>query len=281
MSAVLTPVIDHVVVSVGDRLDEAAETYRRLGFTLTERGHHSLGSSNHLAVFGTDYLELLGHEPARLQGAAPPWQMPDGLGGLVFKPLPTEDFARRIAEAGVPVGESRDFARPVALPGGGAREARFRVTHLAAGASLGGRVFFCHHHTPELVWRQEWQRHDNAVTGVAEFGVTSGEPARTAAHYRALFGKAVAEIPGGVAIAAAGARVLILTPEAARARWGRALPRLPSDGRERMVALGLRSARLEDSRDLLRRSGFRPREKEGRLLLPAAETGGLALSFSG
>ena len=26
---------------------------------LTERGYHSLGSMNHLAMFGTDYLELI------------------------------------------------------------------------------------------------------------------------------------------------------------------------------------------------------------------------------
>jgi catechol 2,3-dioxygenase-like lactoylglutathione lyase family enzyme len=34
------PTIDHVVVNVRDRIDEAAETYRRLGFTLTPRGYH-------------------------------------------------------------------------------------------------------------------------------------------------------------------------------------------------------------------------------------------------
>src|SRR5580692_2114904 len=54
------PTLDHVVVNVRDRIDEAAETYCRLGFTLTPRGYHTLGSINHLAMFGTDYLELIG-----------------------------------------------------------------------------------------------------------------------------------------------------------------------------------------------------------------------------
>jgi Glyoxalase-like domain len=40
------PTLDHVVVNTQDRLDEAAETYRRLGFTLTPRGYHTLGSMN-------------------------------------------------------------------------------------------------------------------------------------------------------------------------------------------------------------------------------------------
>lgn len=55
-------VLDHVVINVADQLDAASALYRRLGFQLTERGHHSLGSSNHLAIFGENYLELLGYE---------------------------------------------------------------------------------------------------------------------------------------------------------------------------------------------------------------------------
>jgi hypothetical protein len=57
------PTIDHVVVNVRDRLDQGAQAYRRLGFTLTPRGYHSLGSMNHLAIFGTDYLELIAARP--------------------------------------------------------------------------------------------------------------------------------------------------------------------------------------------------------------------------
>ena len=48
--------LDHVVINARDDMDRAADVYRRLGFTLTERGYHSLGSMNHLAMFGTDYL---------------------------------------------------------------------------------------------------------------------------------------------------------------------------------------------------------------------------------
>ena len=46
------PVLDHVVINVMGKLDEAAAQYGRLGFQLTERGHHTLGSSNNLAIFG-------------------------------------------------------------------------------------------------------------------------------------------------------------------------------------------------------------------------------------
>lgn len=50
--------IGHAIVCVRD-LDEARATCTRPGLALTPRGGHSLGSSDHLAMFGADYLELL------------------------------------------------------------------------------------------------------------------------------------------------------------------------------------------------------------------------------
>ena len=50
--------LDHAVILVRD-LDRARDTYERLGFTLTPRGHHSLGSQNHCIMFERDYLELM------------------------------------------------------------------------------------------------------------------------------------------------------------------------------------------------------------------------------
>ena len=124
------PTLDHVVINARDDMDRAADTYRRLGFTLTERGYHSLGSMNHLAMFGTDYLELI---------AAPPGDTkrpeimasPEGLNGLVFG---AEDSAATVAamqEAGVPVYPPGEFSRPVTLPDG-PRDAVFRTVRVAA-----------------------------------------------------------------------------------------------------------------------------------------------------
>ena len=46
-----SPNLDHVVIDVRDRMDEAARVFARLGFQLTPRGYHTLGSTNHLAMF--------------------------------------------------------------------------------------------------------------------------------------------------------------------------------------------------------------------------------------
>ena len=50
--------IDHAVIAVRD-LDPAAADFRALGFTLTPRGHHSIGSQNHCIMFESTYIELL------------------------------------------------------------------------------------------------------------------------------------------------------------------------------------------------------------------------------
>src|SRR3954465_12495853 len=122
------PVLDHVVIDVRDRMDEAAQVFAALGFTLTSRGHHTLGSMNHLMMFGTDYLELLGFGAG---GATRPElaPFPAGLNGLVFKTKDADAVHEHGAGAGLPILPVQSFSRPVDL-GGERREARFRTTRL-------------------------------------------------------------------------------------------------------------------------------------------------------
>src|ERR1700732_2895780 len=97
--AALSPVLDHVVIDVRDRIDEAMRCFGSLGFYLTPRGHHSLGSVNHLAMFETHYFELLGFGE---HGTARPELMPFpvGLNGLVFKTGDAGAVYRQAAAAG-------------------------------------------------------------------------------------------------------------------------------------------------------------------------------------
>ncbi|EHM00926.1 hypothetical protein HMPREF9946_02373 [Acetobacteraceae bacterium AT-5844] len=279
MSAIPPPRFDHVVIYVEDQLDASLETYRRLGFHMTERGHHTMGSSNHLAIFGTDYMELLGYEPQNAERAAHLWQMPVGLGGLVFKPGPDAGFRDAVIARGVPAQPSREFSRPVEVPEG-SRDAAFRVTHLDDSVAFNGRVFFCHHFTPELVWRKEWQHQPNGVTAIAEFVVCSGDPERSAAPYRKLYGDAAFEtVPGGVALNAGQGKLLILTPDATRKHLGDALPPLPTDGADKMVGLVFRTSSLAKTKAALE-EGKVPFTKEAhRVLVAAPHTFGLAVGF--
>src|SRR3712207_7503991 len=64
------------------------------------------------------------------------------------------------------------------------RDARFRTIGLAASEAPYGRVYFCRHDTPDLVWQPEWQSHPNGATGVAEFVIATPDPsaARSEEH---------------------------------------------------------------------------------------------------
>lgn len=274
--------IDHVVITVHAALDAAAETYRRLGFQLTERGHHTLGSSNHLAIFGTDYLELLGYEPAR--AAEPPPGLaarPVGFAGVALKPPPGVAVDAALAAAGIASEPSREFSRPVEIAEGN-RDAAFRVTQVAPEETPFGQVFFCHHFTPELVWRPEWQAHPNRVTGIAELVIAATDPAAAVAPLAKMFGAtAVQPTFGGFAIAAAGgATLLCLIWEAAAGRFGGAVPTGAAGAA--LVGLVLRSADLAATRAVLAAGGVPVREGlDGRILVGPDAACGVALAFAG
>jgi len=272
------PVLDHAVINVMGELDEAAGQYTRLGFQLTERGHHTLGSSNNLAIFGTNYLELLGYLPGRETLRADLWAHPTGLTGLVFKSVDADLVHSTLQQRGVPVQEPMSFARPVALPGG-AQDARFKVIRVAGDAVQNGRTFFCHHDTPELVYRPEWRRHPNGVTDIVEFVIASRQPVRTAAVYDRMFGPDLLTlVHGGVSFRAGAATVLVLEPSAIAERFaGAAL--VSADGSDRMVALTFKVASLDTPRGLFDAAGIAYRPHGGGIVVSHTDAANVALGF--
>jgi hypothetical protein len=195
--------LDHVVVDARDRIDEAALAYQALGFHLTPRGHHTLGSSNNLAIFGSNYLELLGFgQTGGMRPELAPF--PTGLNGLVFKTNNAEDTARRARQAGIAASPANAFSRPVDV-GGGKQDARFRTTRLPPDLSGIGRVYFCEHLTPDLVWRPEWQVHPNGAQQIARVLVATNDPSRQITLFKGLFG------PDSVVQRADGTADLILS----------------------------------------------------------------------
>jgi catechol 2,3-dioxygenase-like lactoylglutathione lyase family enzyme len=237
-----SPVLDHVVIDVRDRIDEAVRRFSALGFHLTPRGRHTLGSVNHLAMFATDYLELLGF-PKDGETRPEITRFPEGLNGLVFKTADA-DFVHREAEAaGLPVLPVQSFSRPVAL-GAETRDARFRTTRLDPNEVAMGRVYFCEHLTPELVWRPEWQSHPNTAGALARVVVATPDPQRTAALFRGLFGpEAVGGRDGRRLIVAGTARVELAAPEMVAGEFGEAAAEAARRA-EYMAALGLKVASL-------------------------------------
>ncbi|MFJ1300756.1 VOC family protein [Pseudomonadota bacterium AL_CKDN230030165-1A_HGKHYDSX7] len=277
--------LDHVVIAVRD-LDAATAAYERLGFTLTPRGHHSLGSSNNLAIFANDYLELLGVEPRNAHLPTAHWGHPPGLVGLVFKSPDADALWAQLRERGVGVeGEApREFHRPVELPDGSSQDARFRTVRIAPERIANGRVFLCQHLTPELVWQPAWQDHPNGVIAVGEYAYVSTDTEADAAVLRLAFPdlqwRALAEGHGLAASLDGGADVRYLTPEGFEARYGVAPAAAHFDGTSRAAGLTLVTRDLPAVRALFRRQGVRvASDTEERIVVAPAEAEGVALAF--
>ena len=269
-----TPTFDHVVVNASDRLDDAKATYERLGFTLTPRGYHSLGSTNHLAIFGTDYLELLGLpiEATRPDVASDPI----GLNGLVFGTEDSGSVYAALAAAGVPATPPNEFTRPVDLGDGTSRDATFRTVHIQPAAGRPGRLYFCHHFTRDLVWRDEWRQHANGAVGIVRAVIASSDPSIIGTLFARMFGDtAVRPIEGGIRLAVGAQAIEVLDPATVARQMGNAAA--DAAGRDHyMAALTLRTRGL----DLVRSAvGVNAIVEAGRVLVPASAAMGCPLEF--
>ena len=272
-----SPVLDHVVIDVRDRIDEAMRCFSALGFVLTPRGRHTLGSVNHLAMFATDYLELLGF-PQDGETRPEITRFPEGLNGLVFKTADADVVHREAAAAGLPILPVQSFSRPVAL-GGETHDARFRTTRLDPDKVAMGRVYFCEHLTRELVWRSEWKSHPNTACAIARVVVVTADPRRAAALFRGLFGaEAVADRDGRQVIGAGAAQVELVTPNVAVAEFGDATPEAAGRA-EYMAALGLKVRSLAAAAQQLRGiPGLRIEPQ--RVVVPAAAAFNTTIVFT-
>ncbi len=272
----MKPILDHAVINVRENLDQAVDTFTRLGFSLTPRGYHTLGSSNHLCIFGENYLELLGYESAASRPELA--KQVQGLGGLVFKADDAEGLFREIQARDIPVDAPREFHRPVQTKSG-TEEARFRTVNLAPHLVPNGRAFFCHHLTPHLVWQHEWQEHPNEVTDIIGFVIASEDPARSCALYEKLFDTECADDGRDCKILAAGkAAIHFMTPAAAQARFGPGTSAAP-DGTDRMVAVVLQTKSLQAARLAIAQGGVASVAGSDYILVHAGQAMGAAVMF--
>jgi hypothetical protein len=270
--------LDHVVINARDDMDRAADIYRRLGFTLTERGYHSLGSMNHLAMFGTDYLELIALPRGASSGRIDLLDYPLGLNGLVFGSEDSTATYQALAKAGVPVEPPMEFTRPVTVDGA-QRDARFRTVRVKTGVVPYGRVYYCHHFTRDLVWRDEWRHHANGVVAVVRALIVESDPAAGAKLYSDMFGAdAVRELAHGRRVVIGNSRLDVVTETALKEAFGAAVP----DAHERkayMAGLTFRTVSLAKVARALRVGKIDFVQSPGRMIVPAREALNAALEF--
>ncbi|MEZ5856479.1 MAG: VOC family protein, partial [Hyphomicrobiaceae bacterium] len=171
--------------------------------------------------------------------------------------------------AGVPIDPPVEFTRPVEVDGK-SHDARFRTVRMKAGVVPYGRVYYCHHFTRDLVWRDEWRHHANGTVAVARMTIVEPAPDKAAQLYRDMFGAdAVRPIEGGQAVIVGNARIDILTANALAAQVGaNAMP--DAAGRNAyMAGLAFRTTSLARAAKVLEQGAIPCAERGGRLVVPA------------
>ena len=270
--------IDHVVIAVRD-LDSTQETFRRMGFTLTPRGHHTLGSENHCVMFGQNYFELL-MVPQRLPGREYYYdfaRIGDGLAAVALKTENARGAFGELTAAALAPSEPVDFSRPVQLPEG-MKTASFRITQLGLEHTPGGQVFLCQHFTRDVVWRPEYQVHANSATGLAAIAILSADVAATAAAYERLFDVKAKTISEGLLINTGDTPIAVVSEPA----LAKKLPGVWISARHQpcMAALFIHVGDRGLAERTLRAGGLHPtRMPDGSVAVGAAEAHGVAIIF--
>lgn len=266
----LQPTLDHLVIDVHANMDQAVRVFQSIGFMLTDRGYHTLGSINHLAIFKTDYVELLGVP----DGGAPRTDIegfPSGLNGLVFKTDNADAVYDAMREAGYTPAAPRSFSRPVKFADG-TKDAKFRTVHMPANAVTFGRLYFCEHGTPELVWRSEWQQQRNTATSIARVVIVARNPADAAEPLVRIFPRgAVQTEPDGSLVLRAGPAEIAFVPPPALAPYGDAAPD-PAGRADYMAAIHLRVGSVAEAAQALTDGGVASAQRDGaRIIVPARD----------
>jgi catechol 2,3-dioxygenase-like lactoylglutathione lyase family enzyme len=271
--------IDHLLIAVSD-LDQAAATYRRLGFTLSPRAIHSaqMGTANHTIMLECDYFELLGIlAPTQ---ANTRWRAAlaagDGLKGFAAA-TPRAAAARAVWEAaGFAPGDILPFSRAVERADGTRTQARFEIVSLPAATLPALSIFACAQLTRAAVWLPELLAHPNTACAIRGLVLSVPEPQAAAARWaKALPGARTHAIDGGAQIRIGGHAIGLIDPQAAARRYD--LAQLSAG--PRAVAMELVVADVAACRAALTRGGMSARIEGERTSVGAAAACGVAIEF--
>ena len=279
--------IDHLVICVQD-LARAEQNLRTLGFTLTPTGVHPFGTSNHLAMFGNNFLELLAVADTAAVPAAAPGRFSfaahhqnflvtaEGMSMLAWHSADAHADAARFAANGMGAYAPFDFGRDAVLPAGGTARVEFSLAFATDPAMPGIAFFTCQQrHPPELFWKPDYQRHPNGALRVVEVVMSAPEPAARRAFLERMTETTAELASGRLTVGRTGDRITVLSP----LETARRLPGFAVDSSPRFCAARLAVADLDATKRELKNNGVDFEATDGVLLIPPAASHGLALEF--
>ena len=279
--------LDHLVICVHD-LAQAALDWQTLGFNLTPTGVHPFGTSNRLAMFGNNFLELLAVTDAAAVPPAAPNRFSfaahnrdflatgEGMSTLAMHSADAHADAARFKANHIGDYAPFDFGRDAVLPGGGTARVEFSLAFATDPAMPGIAFFTCQQrHPPELFWKGEYQRHPNGALRVIEVVMSAPEPAEHGGFLERITESAAELGPGRLTVGERGDRITVLGP----AEMARRLPGLAGNNSPQFCAARLAVADLDATKRALKDNGVGFEIAGAVLLIPPAVSHGLALEF--
>ncbi|KJC34442.1 hypothetical protein UB31_21530 [Bradyrhizobium sp. LTSP849] len=279
--------LDHLVICVHD-LERAALDWRRLGFNLTPTGVHPFGTSNRLAQFADNFVELLAVTDEALVPAATPGHFSfaahnrefltraEGMSMLVLHSTDAHADAARFRADRIGAYAPFDFGRDAVLPDGGTARVAFSLAFATDPAMPGIAFFTCQQrHPPELFWKPDYQRHANGVLRVIEVVMSTPEPAAHRDFLERLMEGPAELAPDRLTVGDSDNRITLLGPS----ELARRLPGLANSSAPRFSAARFLVADLDATRRALESNGVSFAMTGGVLLIPPVATHGLALEF--
>jgi hypothetical protein len=115
-----------------------------------------------------------------------------------------------------------------------------------------GRIQYCRHHTPQLLWQERWVAHSNRAAALLGVIVCVADPQEAARRYARFTGLPADATAGGWRIATTRGWLAFADPGALERALGVEPPSLPW-----IAGCALESSDMAETRDCLRRSGER------------------------
>jgi hypothetical protein len=147
------------------------------------------GTGNHCVMLREGYLEFLipltdTPVAAQLRSAIGRYV---GVHSIVFGTADAGLDHGRLQRAGFEPAAPIALQRPIDTAAG-SDTARFTVIRVAPGRMAEGRIQYCEHHTPELVWQERWLEHPNGALGLRSALVCVGDLDAAAERYERFTG---------------------------------------------------------------------------------------------
>lgn len=254
--------LDHVAHFVPET-DAASAALEQLGFTLTPFSPQShrlepqgplvpAGTGNRCVMLRSGYIEFL--TPTASTPVAD--QLRSAIDRYIGVHLiafgtssPDRDHARLQANGFGPIAPVA-LQRPISTEHG-EDIARFTVVRVPPGTMPEGRIQFCQHHTPHLVWQQRWLEHANHATGLSAVVLCVEDVSATVERYGRFAGLPFASGPHVSCIHTRRGGLYFVDPSTLTRTLGVKPPALPW-----IAGYALETAQLAATRAHVRASGL-------------------------